>query len=161
MYIILPYHLFFYHLQKIKKKSRLGISTPNRHLFLLLFIFTFNLRSIQEHYQQCSILKNLDLSNMLPASNANLYKFAYFAGGTVLIPPTNACWGRFPKPLRSPPVVTAARSANAGFYIGTKRKSCVNGFPIHTAFLLPVYLAEVNFQNVSLSSSAKLSKVSF
>ena len=43
------------------KKKRSGIATPNRHLFLLLFIFTFNLRSIQEHYQQCSILKNLDV----------------------------------------------------------------------------------------------------
>ena len=29
--------------------------------FLLLFIFTFNLRSVQEHHQQCSILKNLDV----------------------------------------------------------------------------------------------------
>ena len=45
--------------KKSKKKSRLGITTPNRHLFLLLFIFTFNLRSVQEHHQQCSILKNL------------------------------------------------------------------------------------------------------
>lgn len=26
-----------------------------------------------------------------PASNANLYKFAYFAGGTDLVPPANAC----------------------------------------------------------------------
>ena len=76
------------------------------------------------------------------ASNANLYKFAYFAGGTDLVPPTNACWGRFPKPLRSPPAVTAMRSANAVFHTDTKRKSCANGFPIHTAFLLPVYLAE-------------------
>ena len=61
MYIILPYHLFFYHLQKSKKKSRLGIATPNRHLFLLLFIFTFNLRSVQKYHQQCSVLKYLDV----------------------------------------------------------------------------------------------------
>ena len=44
-----------------KTKSRSGITTPNRHLFLLLFIFTFNLRSIQEPYQQCSVLKDLDV----------------------------------------------------------------------------------------------------
>ena len=44
-----------------KTKSRSGIATPNRHLFLLLFIFTFNLRSVQEHHQQCSIFKDLDV----------------------------------------------------------------------------------------------------
>ena len=44
-----------------KTKSRSGIATSNRHLFLLLFIFTFNLRSIQEPYQQCSVLKDLDV----------------------------------------------------------------------------------------------------
>ena len=43
------------------KKSLSGNATPNRHLFLLLLIFTFNLRSIQEHYQQCSVLKDLDV----------------------------------------------------------------------------------------------------
>ena len=32
--IILPRPPLFYHLQKNKKKSRLGIATPNRHLFL-------------------------------------------------------------------------------------------------------------------------------
>ena len=58
---ILPHPPTFYYLQKSKKKSRSGIVTSNRHLFLLLFIFTFNLRSIQEHHQQCSILKNLDV----------------------------------------------------------------------------------------------------
>ena len=52
---ILPHPPTFYYLHKSKKKSRSGISTPNRHLFLLLFIFTFNLCSIQKHYQQCSI----------------------------------------------------------------------------------------------------------
>ena len=46
---------------KEQEKSRSGITTPNRHLFLLLFIFTFNLRSVQEHHQQCSILKDLDV----------------------------------------------------------------------------------------------------
>ena len=58
---ILPHPPTFYYLQKSKKKSRSGIVTSNRHLFLLLFIFTFNLRSIQEHHQQCSIFKNLDV----------------------------------------------------------------------------------------------------
>ena len=72
------------------------------------------------------------------------------------LPPANACWGKIPKPLRSPPAVTAARSANAVFHTDTKRKSCANGFPIHTAFLLSVYLAKVNFQNISLSPSAKM-----
>ena len=90
----------------------------------------------------CEIVLHQCCRNGQNGKNANLYKFAYFAGGTDLVSPANACWGRFPKPLRSPPAVTAARSANAGFYIGTKRKSCANGFPIHTAFLLPVYLAE-------------------
>lgn len=47
------------------------------------------------------------------ASNANLYKFAYFEGSTDLVSPSNACWGQIPKPLGSPPAVTAARSANA------------------------------------------------
>ena len=46
---------------KEQEKSRSGISTPNRHLFLLLFIFTFNLRSVQKHHQQCPIFKNLDV----------------------------------------------------------------------------------------------------
>lgn len=44
-----------------KTKSRLGIDTPNRPLFLLLFIFTFNLRPVQKHHQQRPILKNLDV----------------------------------------------------------------------------------------------------
>ena len=43
------------------QKSRSGIATPNRHFFLLLFIFTFNLRSVLEDHQQCSIFKNLDV----------------------------------------------------------------------------------------------------
>lgn len=30
-----------------------------------------------------------------------------------MVPPANVCWGRIPKPLRSPPAVTAVRSANA------------------------------------------------
>ena len=58
---ILPHPPTIYYPKKSKKKSRSGIATPNRHLFLLFFIFTFNLRSVQKHYQQCSILKNLDV----------------------------------------------------------------------------------------------------
>ena len=45
--------------EKEQEKKPIRNRTPNRHLFLLLFIFTFNLRSVQEHHQQCSILKNL------------------------------------------------------------------------------------------------------
>ena len=44
-----------------KKRCRSGIETPDWHLFLLLFIFTFSLRSIQEHYCKRSIFKNLDV----------------------------------------------------------------------------------------------------
>ena len=32
---------------KEQEKKPIRIATPNRHLFLLLFIFTFNLRSVQ------------------------------------------------------------------------------------------------------------------
>ncbi len=53
--------IYFLLSAKEQEKSRSGIATPNRHLFLLLFIFTFYLRSVQEHHQQCSILKNLDV----------------------------------------------------------------------------------------------------
>ena len=61
LYNILPHPPTFYYPKKSKKKSRSGIATPNRHFFLLLFIFTFNLRSVQEDHQQCSIFKNLDV----------------------------------------------------------------------------------------------------
>ena len=58
---ILPHPPTLYYLKKSKKKDLARIATPNRPLLLLLFIFTFNLDSVQEHHQQCPILKNLDV----------------------------------------------------------------------------------------------------
>ena len=81
MYCIFPHHchpiilkiafcnlIIFYHKalsftirKKRKKKSRSGLSHPNRPLFLRFFTSTLNLRSVQKHHQQRPILKHLDM----------------------------------------------------------------------------------------------------
>lgn len=61
--LIIFYHkaLSFTIRKKRKKKSRSGLSHPNRPLFLRFFTSTLNLRSVQKHHQQCPILKHLDM----------------------------------------------------------------------------------------------------